>query len=118
VNPRALRFVFLAALAGGLVLWAQLRAPRDMRIDVDLTSALPGDVTEVDVIVRREGRALARHDERYGSHGAPAVLTIPVRARPGPAELEVTLVGSAGASRRIITPVLLDRDTPALVHVR
>jgi hypothetical protein len=118
VNPRALRFVFLAALAGGLVLWAQFRAPRDLQIDVDLTSALPGDVTEVDVIVRREGSALARHDERYGAAGAPALLTILVRARPGPAELDVTLVGAAGASRRLVVPVLLERDKPALVRLQ
>jgi hypothetical protein len=118
VNPRALRFVFLAALAGGLVLWAQLRAPRDMRIEVDLTSALPGDVTEVDVIVRREGRALARHDERYGPHGAPATISIPVHARPGRADVEVTLVGPAGASRRVIAPVVLNRDDPAIVRIR
>jgi hypothetical protein len=117
VSRRWLRFAFLAALAGGLVVWAQLRTPRDLRIEVDLTHALPGEVGEVDVIVRREGRALARVEERYGPRGAPATIVVPVRARPGPAEVEVTLVGPGGVSRRIRTPVLLNRDSPAVVHI-
>ena len=36
---------------------------------------------------------------------------------PGLAEIEVTLVSASGASRRIVAPVQLDRDQPALVHL-
>jgi hypothetical protein len=117
VNRRALRFGFVALLAGGLVWWAQLRSPRDLRIDVDLTAAMPGDVVEAEVIVRREGRALARVEEQYGETGAPARLSVPVRARPGPVDVEVTLVAAHGAARRVRKAVTLTRDGPAVVRV-
>jgi hypothetical protein len=117
VSRRALRLAFLAALAGALVVWAHLRTPRDLRIEVDLTNALPGDVAEVDVIVRREGRALARVEDRYGARGAPPVVSIPVRAIPGPAEVEVTLVTASGSSRRVLMPIMLTRDAAATVRI-
>jgi hypothetical protein len=39
------RLIFLALLGGGLLLWSQLRKPRDLILLVDLTEALPGDVS-------------------------------------------------------------------------
>src|SRR5438132_7290723 len=84
------RLVFLGALGGGLLLWSQQRRPRDLTLQIDLTGALPGEIVEVDVVVRRSGHALARHDVRYGESGAPGLLELPVRAFPGSAEGETT----------------------------
>lgn len=119
MSRRALRFVFLALLLGGLLVWKQLRTPRALHVEIDLSDALPGEIAEVDVTVLRDGRALARVDERYGRGGAPSRLSVPVRALPGPAEIDVTLVaGSGGVARRIRSTVALERDAPAVVHVK
>ena len=118
MNPRILRFGFLAVLAGGLVLFTHARSPRDMVVEVDLTSALPGDIVETDVIVYREGRSLARVDERYGPGGAPSTVKVAVRARPGAAIVEVTLVSAGGTSRKTESPVELGTDSPTHLQVR
>jgi hypothetical protein len=110
-----LRLAFLALLGGGLLLWTQLRKPRDLRVDLDLTRALPGEIVEVDVVVRREGRALGRADETYGKRGAPGTVHLTVRAAPGEAEVEATLVTLAGA-RRTRARVQLAESAPAVVH--
>src|SRR5205823_2262855 len=60
------RLLFLAALVGGLVYWARLRGPREMVVEIDLTGALPGEITEVDIVVSRDGHALSRTDLHYG----------------------------------------------------
>jgi len=62
-------------VGGGLVVWSELRRPRDLRLEIDLTEALPGDVVELDVTVTRGGQALLRLDQRYGSFGAPATTS-------------------------------------------
>jgi len=118
VKPLVLRFGFLAVLGGGLLLFAWLRSPRDMVVEVDLSGALPGDVVESDVIVSRGERSLARVDERYGSIGAPGLLRVPVRARPGPASVEVTLVAPGGAARRTNASVELSPERPARLEAR
>jgi hypothetical protein len=118
VSPRLLRFGFLALLAGGLLLIARARTPRDMLVEVDLTGALPGDVIETDVVVSREEHSLARVDEQYGASGAPGLLRVRVRARPGPASVEVTLVASGGAARRTMASVELSPERPARVEAR
>jgi len=117
VKGRLFRIGFLLVLAGGLVLFARARSPRDMVVEVDLTSALPGDIVETDVIVYREGRALARVDDRHGARGAPRTLKIPVRARPGGATVEVTLVSAGGASRRTAIAIELTPEGPARLHL-
>jgi hypothetical protein len=109
---------FLAVLGGGLVFFTWLRSPRDMVVEVDLSGALPGDVVESDVIVSRGEHSLARVDERYGSIGAPDMLRVQVRARPGPASVEVTLVAPGGAARRITAPVELSPERPARLDAR
>jgi hypothetical protein len=118
VSRLVLRLGFLAVLAGGLLLFTRARSPRDMVVEVDLTSALPGDIVETDVIIYREGRSLARVDDRYGLRGAPGTVKVPVRARPGAATVEVTLVSAGGASRRTAVPVELTADGPARLQVR
>jgi hypothetical protein len=105
-------------LAGGLYLFARGRNPQQMVVEVDLSGALPGDVAETDVVVFRDGRALARVDNRYGARGAPDMLRIPVRARPGPATVEVTLVGTGGAARKTTTPIDLTTERPARLQAR
>src|SRR4051812_30501244 len=102
-----LRVGFLALLAGGLLLWARVRMPRTMAIVIDLADALPGDVSEVDVVVTREGRLLTRVDRSYGRDGAPQRIALDVRAPPGPADVEMTLVYARGPAVRSRTGVEL-----------
>lgn len=111
----AARLFLLAAVAGGLLLWSQQRKPRGLRLQVDLTAALPGEIAELDVVVRREGHLLARHVVRYGSGGAPGLVEIEVRAAPGEAEVETTLVYAGKPARRSIEQVKLGEDAPARV---
>ena len=111
------RLLFLAVLAGGLLWWSQSRRPRDLRVEVDLTAVQPGDVTAVEVIVRRGGHALARHEVHYGPGGAPATLALIVHAPPGDAEVETTLIRAGKPSRRSVAQVKLAADVPARVRV-
>ena len=113
-----LRLVFLAALAGVLLLWAQWRSPRDLVVQIDLTAALPGEINEIDVTVRRSGHALARHDVRYGAAGAPGLIEVPVHASPGEAEVETTLVYTGKPARRSAAQVRLDEGSPARVEAK
>jgi hypothetical protein len=110
------RLLFLAFLAGGLVWWSQLRRPRDLGLSVDLTAVMPGDVTEVDVIVRRGGHALARHEVRYGTEGAPATVELIVHAAPGDAEVETNLAYAKRPSRRSVARVRLSAESAARVR--
>ena len=112
------RLLFLVLLAGGLMWWSQQRRPRDLRLAVDLTAMMPGDVTEVDVIVRRGGHALARHEVRYGAEGAPATVELIVHATPGEAEVETTLGYAKQASRRSVVRVKLSAETAARVRAQ
>lgn len=109
---------FAVLLGGGLLFWAQLRAPRDLLLDLDLTSVQPGDLVEVDVTVARGGRGLARRDERYGPAGAPASIHLQLRGRPGPAEVETTAIDRAGRARRSRARVDLDDGRRAVLAVR
>jgi hypothetical protein len=112
------RLLLLVALGGGVLLWAEQRRPRDLRLAIDLTGALPGDVTEVDVIVRRGGRALARHDVSYGSAGAPATVEFVVHAAPGDAEVETSLAYRATPSHRTVARVKLFADRVTTVRAK
>jgi len=113
-----LRLGFLVLLGGGLVLWSELRRPRDLALDLDLTGALPGDIAEVDVTVLREGHALVRFEQRYGAAGAPATLHIIARSPPGAADVVVMLVDAQGKARRIRATVELRKDAPAVVRLQ
>jgi hypothetical protein len=113
-----LRLAFLLLLGGGLVVWSELRRPRDLRLDVDLTGALPGEVVEVDVTVSRDAQPLLRLEQRYGSGGAPATVQAIVRARPGPAEVDAMLIDAGGNARRTRATVKLSKDAAAVVKLR
>jgi hypothetical protein len=110
------RLIFLALLGGGLLLWSQFRKPRDLRLQIDLTEVRPGEVTDVDVVVRRGNRALARHEVRYDGAGAPATVELLVHARPGPAEVETTLGYAGKPARRIVARVDLSEAGTARVR--
>jgi hypothetical protein len=112
------RLAFLVLLGGVLILWGELRKPRDLVLQVDLSAALPGEIQEVDVIVRRGGHALARHDVRYGAAGAPGVLEFVVHAAPGEAEVETSLGSPGKPERRVMSQVKLSKDAPARVWVQ
>ena len=88
-----------------------------MTLQVDLSGALPGEIVEVDVVVRREGHALARHDIEYGKSGAPGLVELPVHAAPGTAEVETTLVYAGKPAHRTTASVLLTADSPARTRV-
>ena len=100
----AARLVFLAALVGGLLLWSQQRRPRDLALQIDLTAALPGEIVELDVVVRRAG--------------APGVVEFQLHAAPGAADIETTLVYASRPVRRTVTSITLSPDEPALIHWR
>jgi hypothetical protein len=112
------RLLLLAALGGGLLIWSQMRRPRDLRISLDLTAVLPGEVKDLDVIVRRGGHALARHFVRYGATGAPGTVEFVVFAAPGNAEVETTLAYRQKPSRRSVARVKLSPDEAAKVHAQ
>jgi hypothetical protein len=107
------RLLFLAVLGGGLIWWGELRKPRDLHLEIDLTGALPGDIREVDVVVRRGGHALARHDVRYGAGGAPGTVELLVHAAPGEVEVETTLGYGEKPTRRSSAVVTLSAGAPA-----
>jgi len=113
-----LRLGFLLLLAGGLLLWSELRRPRDLGLDLDLTGALPGQIVEVDVTVARDGHPLMRFDQKYGPAGAPATLHLTVRAQPGPVEVDVMLIDTGGTARRTRVTVELRKDGNAVVAAR
>src|SRR4051812_31075702 len=112
-----LRVGFLVAMGGVLLVWAQWRKPRDLVVQIDLTAVLPGEINEIDVVLRRGGHALARHDLRYGKVGAPGLLELPVHAAPGTAEIETTLVYAGKPAVRSETRVDL-QETPVRVRLR
>jgi hypothetical protein len=113
-----LRLGFFVLLGGGLLLWSELRRPRDLGLDLDLTAALPGEVAQVDVTVSRDGHPLVRLDQKYGPGGAPATLHLTVRAAPGPADVDVMLIDAGGRARRIRVPVDLPKEGNAVVNAR
>lgn len=108
-----LRVGFLALLAGGLLLWSRLRMPQTMKVVIDLAGALPGDLTEVDVVVTRAGRALARVDRQFAKGTAPEQLALEVKVAPGEADVEATLVYPGRPARRTAGTVVLREGTEA-----
>ena len=115
---RLLQLGFVALLAGGIVLWAQQRKPRDLPLAIDLSSALPGGIVEVDLVVRRAGHLLLRKDVRSGAEGAPGTLRAVVRAAPGEADVEVTLVYATGPAHRTAARVQLAEKVTAAVSAQ
>ena len=97
--------------------WARLRVPRTLPVVIDLTDALPGEVTGIDVTVSRSGRALARVDRRYGASGAPQRVAIEVRAPPGLADVEATLLYRGAPAQRSAAQLDLREDEPVSLRI-
>ncbi len=112
------RLILLAVIAVGVLWWSQARRPRDLRLEIDLTAVEPGDVTGIEVLVRRGGHALARHEVSYGSSGAPGTMELVVHAPPGEVEVETTVSSAAKPARRSVSRVKLSADAPARVRVQ
>ncbi len=113
-----LRVGFVVLLGGGLLFWSHLRKPLDCAVELDLTSALPGEVVEVDLIIRRDGKLLERTDFRYGTTGAPATVRVMVHAAPGAADVEATLIHAGRTASRTQARVELAAAAPARVVAR
>ena len=114
-RQRLLRLGFLALLAGGLVLWTQVRKPREMIVELDLAAAMPGELSEVDLLVTRDGHLLWRKVLNFEGGGAPQILRNELRAKPGAAELEADLIYRARPTRRTRAAIELSASTPARV---
>ena len=113
----ALRLGFVAVLLGGLLLWGELRKPRELPVEIDLTSALPGEITGLDVVVTRDDGLLARAQPAFDGRGAPGLYRMTLHARPGAAEVEVTLLYGKAPARRTRAEVDLT-DSGARVVAR
>jgi hypothetical protein len=113
----AARVVFLVLLGGSLALWTHLRMPRELRVDVDLSSALPGELAEVEVVIAQDGQPVVRKEMRYGAAGAPAALHLEVRARPGDFDVEITLVDRFRHAQRTRRQVRLREGETPVVRV-
>ena len=113
----ALRLGFLGAVLAGLIFWSELRRPRDLPLEIDLTGALPGDISGLDVVLTRGSGLLLRQQPAFPAIGAPAVYRLTAHARPGPAEVDVTLLYAKGAAHRTRTPVTLT-ESGARISVR
>jgi hypothetical protein len=113
----AARVVFLVLLGGSLALWTHLRMPRELRVDVDLSSALPGELAEVEVVIAQDGQPVVRKEMRYAAAGAPAALHLEVRARPGDFDVEITLVDRFRHAQRTRRQVRLREGETPVVRV-
>jgi len=111
------RAVFLGLLGGGLLLWGQLRKPRELGLQLDLTRALPGEISGLDLVVRRGQRALLREEMSFGKAGAPGTVSLQIRAAPGEAEVEATLTYPGKPAHRTTAKVKLSESAPAVVPV-
>jgi hypothetical protein len=101
-----IRFVVIALALGGVYLFQRGRKPADLSLAVDLSGARPKEITGIDVVIRRGGRPLSRHEMSFGGSGAPSTLEFVVHAAPGNADVESTLNYQGRPSRR--TTVQID----------
>ena len=109
-----LRPAFLALLACGLVFLARGR-PRELPLDVEVRPQGSPQPRSFDLVVRRAGGALLRVEQSFDAVGPPAVVRVSVRAQPGPAEFDLTVVDAQGSARRFRGLVDLAEDAPARV---
>jgi hypothetical protein len=98
MKGRLARFGVLGLALAGFFFLARNR-PRDLTVEVDLSSVRPASIRAVDLTLRREGVALLRREERFDG-GAPPALSVTTRTTPGPAELELTWIDQGGVASR------------------
>jgi hypothetical protein len=100
-----IRLAFIALIVGGTFYWQSTRKPVDMTLALELSAAKPREMSGIDVIVRRGGRPLSRHEMSFGGSGAPPTVEFVVHASPGSAEVESTLNYAGKPSRRVTVNV-------------
>jgi hypothetical protein len=96
-----IRLAFIVVVIGGTFYWQRARQPADLTLALDLSGARRKEISGIDVIIRRDGKALSRHEMNFGNAGAPATLEFVVHAAPGSAEVESTLNYAGKPSRRV-----------------
>src|SRR3954467_10336660 len=106
-----LRFVLIGLILGGVYYWQRSRKPVDLTLALDLSEARPREITGLDVVVRRNGKLLNRHEvSGFAGAGAPRTVEMVVHAPPGLAEVESTVDYAAKPSRRTLTTIDLQPD--------
>jgi len=112
-----LRLALIAVILGTVYYWQETKKPVDMTLALDVSAARPREITGVDVIVRRNDRAVSRHEMVFGNAGSPPRLEFVVHAPPGGAEVESTLNYQGKPSRRVTVQVKLHGDSPNEVRI-
>jgi hypothetical protein len=116
--PRKLliRFLVIGLVVAGTLWWQRSKKPVDLTLAVDLTAMKPAEISGVDVIIRRGGRSLARHEMTFGKAGAPRTVEFVVRAPPGEAEVESTVNYDGKPSRRVTVKAELAEEGSNTIH--
>jgi len=112
-----LRLALIAVILGSVYYWQETKKPVDMTLALDVSAARPKEITGVDVIVRRNDRAVSRHEMVFGNAGSPPRLEFVVHAPPGGAEVESTLNYQGKPSRRVTVQVKLHGDSANEVRI-
>jgi hypothetical protein len=117
--PRKLliRFAVIALVVAGTLWWQSSKKPVDLTLVVDLTAMKPAEISGIDVIVRRDGRSLTRHEVTFGKAGAPQTIELVVHAPPGAAEVESTLIYEGKPSKRVTIKAELAAEGSNTVHL-
>jgi hypothetical protein len=113
-----IRFAVIALVITGTLWWQRSKKPVDLTLAVDLTAMTPAEVSGIDVIVRRNGRSLSRHEMTFGKTGAPQSVEFVVHAPPGAAEVESTVNYQGKPSRRVTVKADLAEEGSNTLHLR
>jgi hypothetical protein len=112
-----LRLLFLTLIVGGVFFWQRSKVPRDLKLLLDVSAARPSEITGFEVLVRRSGAALARHEVTFGAAHAPAKFELTLHLVPGPADVETTLVYGGKPARRVQTEMDLSAEHDNLLRI-
>jgi hypothetical protein len=112
-----IRVAFIVVVIGGTFYWQRSHQPADLTLALELTGAERKEISGVDVIVRRDGKALSRHEMSFGDAGAPATLEFLVHAPPGSADVESTLNYAGKPSRRVTVKLDLQTEGSNLMRI-
>jgi hypothetical protein len=111
-----IRFAVIAAVIGATLFWQKSHKPVDLTLAVNLEAMKPREVTGIDVVVRRDGRLLTRHEMTFGTVGAPSNVELVVHAPPGAAEVETTANYQGKPSRRVTVKTDLSAEGSNTIH--
>ena len=113
-----IRFAVMALVVGGTLFWQRTKKPVDLTLAVDLTAMTPREVTGIDVVVRRGGHSLSRHEMTFGQSGSPSTVEFVVHAPPGTAEVESTVNYDGKPSRRVTIKADLAEEGSNPIHLQ